>query len=235
MPTHVFDLPVAVTLRLQSRSGRIDVIAEPREDVAADGDGIDSLVEDGGATLRIRNGRGTKGFTVRCPVGTDVTIGTQSGDVRLTGSFGTVSITTMSGNIDVESADEADLRTVSAGVSLGACTGRCRMATTSGRVTAGKVGAAMAGTMSGSITIEHVAGGFKARSVSGAIRARVGGDGAIAVKTVSGKVRLELPHGCEPKMRVKTLTGRVRCEMPEGDDLLIEAMSVSGTIEVVPS
>ena len=79
MATHLFDLPVAVTLRLQSRSGRVDVIAEPREDLSVEGDRIESLTEDGGATLRIRNGNGTRGFTVRCPAGTDVTVGTQSG------------------------------------------------------------------------------------------------------------------------------------------------------------
>jgi DUF4097 and DUF4098 domain-containing protein YvlB len=230
-----FDLPVAVTLRLQSRSGRVDVIAEPRDDVLAEGDKIEALSDDGGATLKIRNGRGTRGFTVRCPVGTDVTVGTQSGAVRMAGDFGTVSVTTMSGSIEVESADEADLRSVSASVTLGSCRGRCRMNTASGTVSAHSVGAASAGTMSGAIRIDRVLGALKARSVSGSINAACGGEGAIAVKTVSGKVHIELPEGCEPTTRFKTLSGRVRCDCREGNDLLLEAISISGSIEVVPA
>ena len=114
-----FELPVAVTLRLQSRSGRVEVVAEPRDDVLAEGDAIESQVDDGGATLRIRNGHGRKSFVVRCPVGTDVAIGTQSGPVRLVGDFGTVSVTTASGSIEVDSADEADLRTMSSSITVG--------------------------------------------------------------------------------------------------------------------
>ncbi len=234
MTAHRFDLPVAVTLRLQSRSGRVEVIAEPRDNVVADGDRIESLVEDDGATLRIRNGRGQKPFQVRCPAGADVAVGTQSGPVRLIGDFGIVSVTTATGAIEVDSADEADLRSMSASISLGSCRGRCRMNTASGKVQAGNVGAASAGTMSGAIEIDRVSGALKARSVSGSIRAACGGEGAIAVKTVSGKVHIELPQGIEPHTRFKSLSGRIRCDCPEGDDVLIEAMSVSGSIEVVP-
>jgi DUF4097 and DUF4098 domain-containing protein YvlB len=225
---------VAATLRLQSRSGRVEVIAEPRDDVVAEGDRIESLADDGGATLRIRNGHGTKPFQVRCPAGADVAVGTHSGGVRLIGDFGVVSVTTGSGAIEVESADEADLRTMSASITLGSCRGRCRMNTASGKVQAGTVGAASAGTMSGSINIDKVSGSLKARSVSGSINAACHGDGAIAVKTVSGKVHIELPEGVEPRTRFKSLSGRVRCDCPEGSDVLIEAMSVSGSIEVVP-
>jgi len=230
-----FELGVAVTLRLQSRSGRVDVIAEPRDDVLAEGDRIEALEDDGEATLRIRNGRGSRPFTVRCPVGTDVTVGTQSGGVRLAGDFGAVSVTTMSGKIEVESADEADLRSVSASITVGSCRGRCRMNTANGTATAGHAGALSVGTISGSIKAERVDGALKARSVSGSIEAACHGDGAIMVKTVSGKVHIELPEGVEPHTRFKSLSGRIRCDCPEGSDLLIEAMTVSGSIEVVPA
>ena len=229
-----FELPVAVTLRLQSRSGRVEVIAEPRDDVLAEGDAIESQVDDGGATLRIRNGHGRKSFVVRCPVGTDVAIGTQSAPVRLIGDFGTVSVTTATGNIDLDSADEADLRTMSSSITVGSCRGKCRMNSASGKLQAGHVGAASAGSMSGSIEIERVEGPLKARSVSGSIRAACGGEGAIAVKTVSGKVQLSLPQGTAPHTRFKSLSGRICCDCPEGSDVLVEAMSVSGSIDVVP-
>lgn len=235
MGTRRFELGVAVTLRLQSRSGRVEVTAEPRDDVEAEGEHLESLVDEGGAVLRVRNGNGSKPLLVRCPVGTDVVVGTQSGHVRLAGDFGSVSVTTMSGKIELDSADEADLRSVSADVSIDTCRGRCRMNTASGTATAGHVGSLAAGTVSGSIRVEHVDGAFKARSVSGSIQAATDGEGAIMVKTVSGKVHIQLPRGIEPRTRFKSFSGRVRCDCPEGSDLLVEAMTVSGAIEVVPA
>jgi len=231
-----FDLPVAVTLRLQSRSGAINIVAEPREDVVVEGEKFDATEADGGAMLEVRSGHGgAKSLSVRCPVGTDVVVGTQSGGVSLTGEFGTVSVTTMSGNIDVERADEADLRSGAGGVHLGSCGGRCRMNSMSGSIIAGSVGAASAGTVSGSITIDRVAGRLKARSVSGTIKASCDGEGAIVVKTVSGKVHLELPTGTALETRFKTLSGKVRNPFPVGHDCRLEAMSISGSIELVPS
>jgi hypothetical protein len=59
------------------------------------------------------------------------------------------------------------------------------------------------------------------------------GDSAIAVKTVSGRVRISLPAGTEPQTFFKT-RGSVRCDFPRGSDCRIECASLSGSIEVVP-
>ncbi len=234
MSTQLYDLPVAVTLRIQSRSGKVDVIAEPRDDVLVEGDGFDAREAEGGAALEIRSGRGgSKTLEVRCPVGTDVSIGTHSGSITSRGELGIVSATTMSANIDIDRADEADLRTGSGTIKLGGAKGRTRMNTMSGRIEAGIVGACAAGTMSGSIRIERVIGPLKARTVSGSIQATCGGEGAVAIKTVSGKVEIRLPEGTSITKKFKTLSGRVRCAFPEGDDLNVEAISISGSIELV--
>jgi DUF4097 and DUF4098 domain-containing protein YvlB len=234
MDTRRFDLPVAVTLRLQSRSGRIDVRAEPRDDVLVEGESFETREED--AALLVRSGRGgSKPLMVRCPVGTDVVAGTQSGVVKLEGEFGTVSVTTASGAIELERADEADLRTAAGSIKLGACRSRCRMNSMSGKIVGGQLGSASAGTISGSITIDRVGGTFKARSVSGSIDAALSGHGTVTVKTVSGKVHITLPEGTGLQMRAKTMSGRVRNPFPPGDDCFVEAMSVSGSIELVPA
>ena len=235
MDTQHFDLPVAVTLRIQSRSGNVQVIAEPREDLYVEGDGFDSRPEDGGAALAIRAGRGgSKPLTVHCPVGTDVIIGTHSGSIRATGELGVVSVTSMSGRIEVESADEADLRTTSSGIRIGTIRGRSRLNTVSGRIEADRLGACACGTMSGSIRLGRVGGPLKARTVSGNIEASSTGEGSIAVKSVSGKIEIGLPRDTTVSRRFKTLSGRLRCPFPEGDDVHIEAMTVSGAIELVP-
>ena len=231
-----FDLPVAVTLRLQARSGSIEVVAEPRDDVLVEGDQFDAQEADGGATLEVRAGRGgSKSLSVRCPVGSDLVIGTQSGTVRMSGEFGVVSVTTMSGTIDVDRVEEADLRTGAGSITLNGCRDRCRMNSMSGSITAGDVSAAAAGTVSGTIRIAHVAGKLKARTVSGTIDARCDGEGTIAVKTVSGKVHLELPTGTGLSTRFKTLSGKVRNPFPAGTDCYVEAFTISGSIELVQS
>lgn len=228
------DLPVAVTLRLQSRSGSIDVIAEPRDDVEVDGEGATAHVEEGGSAVTIRAGRGgSRPMTVRCPVGTDINMGTQSGTVTAEGEVGTLSVTTISGTIDVEAAEQADLRTMSGQITLGRCSLRCRMGSVSGRVSAGAIARGAAQSISGAITINDVAGDFKARSVNGTIDVRTRGVGRVAMKTVSGKIRITLPPGTAPETHFKT-RGRVESLLPAGHDCIIEAGSMSGSIELVP-
>jgi len=233
LDARTFELPVAVGLRLQSRSGNVHVIAEPRDDVLAEGDRISGGLTEDGHALEIRAGRGSGSLSVRCPAGTDVTVGTHSGDVWLDGQFGDVSVTTMSGKIELDAADQADLRAMSADIVIGSCSGRCRISTVSGKVVGGHADSAMASTMSGSIKFEHVNREFKARSVSGTVDASCDGDGSIAIKTVSGGVHISLPRGTAPMTFFKTMSGKVRCDLPAGSDVRIEAMSISGSIEVV--
>ncbi len=235
METRRFDLPIAATLRLQSRSGRVHVIAEPREDVEAECDHLESFGEDGGQTLVVRSSRGgSKPLTVRCPVDTDVVVSTHSGGVRLEGKFGSVYANTMSGPIEVDDAEEADLRSMSGGLTIGTCRGRCRMNAVSGRVTGGEVDATYANTISGSIKLDRANGEVRAKSVSGSIDIGASGDSNISVKSVSGKVRIVLPEGTQPQTFFKT-RGRVRCECATGHDCRIDAVSLSGSIDVVPA
>jgi hypothetical protein len=235
MDTQRFDLPVAVCLRIQSRSGKVEVVAEPREDVLVEGEGFDAREADGGAALDLRSGRGgSKPLYVRCPVGTDVSVGTHSGAIRTEGELGVLTATTMSAPIEVDRADQADLRTGSGDIKVGGIRGRCRMNSMSGKIEGGRLGACSCGTMSGSIRIERVIGPLKARTVSGSVEAACEGEGAIAVKSVSGKVRINLPEGTSISKRFKTISGRVRCPFPEGDECSIEAITVSGSIDVVP-
>lgn len=231
-----YELPVAAVLRIHARSGKVDVVAEPRDDVLVEGDRFEAEEADGGRELEVRSGHGgSKSLSIRCPAGTDIVVGTHGGSVRLAGDFGGVSVTTMSGSIEVDTSDEADLRTGSGSITLATCRERCRLNTVSGKISAGQVGATSAGTMSGSITLDRVAGKLKARTVSGSIRARLNGDGNITVKTVSGKVELELPEGTGLATRFKTISGKVRNPFPQGDDCYLEAMTISGSIELVPA
>ncbi|MEX2226221.1 MAG: DUF4097 family beta strand repeat-containing protein [Dehalococcoidia bacterium] len=235
METSRLDLPVGVTLRLQSRSGKVLVIAEAREDIEVETDDVETRVEDGGGALMVRSGRGgTKTLTVRAPIDTDVQVGTQSGSVRMQGKLGAISITTMSGDIEVDDAEELDARSLSGKVTVGRCRGRCRLNAVSGRIYGGDVDTAYAQSVSGSIKFDRVLGDVRAKTVSGSIDLNALGDGVIALKTISGKMRIVLPAGTEPHTLFKT-RGSVRCDFAEGRDCRIEAHSLSGSIEVVPA
>ena len=228
------DLPVGATLRLQSRSGKVIVIAEPREDVEAETDDVESRMEDGGATLAVRSARGgSKTLTVRVPIDTDVSVGTQSGSVRAQGKLGAVSATTMSGDIEVEDAEELDARSLSGRLTVGRCRGRCRLNAVSGKIYGADVDTAYAQSVSGEIKFDRVLGDVRAKTVSGGIDVSALGDGVIAVKTISGKVRIALPEGTEPHALLKT-RGSVRCDFAEGRDCRVEVASMSGSIEIVP-
>lgn len=236
MERRSFDLPVATALMLQARSGKITVIAEPREDVLVEGDNAEGRIVDteGRPALRVRSGHhGSKSMTAWCPVGTDVMVGTQSGWVKMRGEFGHISVTTVSGYIDVDEADKADLRSISANLTLRACSAACRLSTKSGSISVGEAGSAMASTVSGPIRLDHVNRNVKARSISGSVEVSCeGGGGIIAIETVSGRVRIALPEGTEPEVRMKSL-GRVRSELRSGNDCVVRARSLSGSIEVV--
>jgi DUF4097 and DUF4098 domain-containing protein YvlB len=233
--TRRYDLPIAVTLRLQSRSGKVHAIAEPREDIEAETDELESFFDDNGRTLVIRSSRGgSKPLLVRCPVDTDLVIGTHSGGVTLEGGLGSVRVTTMSGSVSIDHAEEADVRTMSGSIEVGTVRGRARLNAISGKVTAVEVDDASASTVSGLIRLDRVLGAARVRSVSGSIDMHASGDGQIAVKTVSGRVRIVLPEGTEPATVFKT-RGNVRCDFARGSDCRIEAASLSGSIEVVPA
>jgi DUF4097 and DUF4098 domain-containing protein YvlB len=230
-----YDLPVAVTLRLQARAGNVHVVAESRGDVEAETDQLESFLDDRGKTLVVRSARGgNKPLTVRCPVDTDIIIGTHSGSVSMDGRFGAVHVTTMSGNIQLSDAEEADIRTMAGAIDVGVCRGRCRLNTISGRLSVVDADTASASTVSGAIKLQRVQGDVRARSVSGSIEMHASGDSPIAVKTVSGRVRIVLPAGTAPATFFKT-HGNVRCDFPRGGDCRIEAASLSGSIEVVPA
>jgi DUF4097 and DUF4098 domain-containing protein YvlB len=230
----LIDLPVGVTLRIQSRSGRVSVIAEAREDVQAETDSVETRIEDNGAALLVRSSRGgSKTLTVRCPIDTDVSVGTQSASVRMEGKFGNVSVTTMSGDIEIDDSEDLDARSMSGKLIINRCRGRCRLNAVSGKIHGADVDTAYVSSVSGSISFDRVIGDIRAKTVSGSIDLSAVGDGAIAVKTISGKVRITLPPGTEPQTSFKT-RGHIRCDFPSGRDCRIEAQSLSGSIEVVP-
>jgi DUF4097 and DUF4098 domain-containing protein YvlB len=225
-------------LSVSTRSGRVVIEAEERRDLYLESDAPlrdDKIDVDSTGRVSVKSARGGSGWLqIRCPTGTDLVIGTVSGKVELRGQFGAVRVTTVSGSVNVERAEELDVRTISGNIEVERCTGRSRLQTKSGRATCGLTGDALVSTMSGQIRVDEATGKVRAQSASGKIEVGTRGNGDVAVQTMSGAVRVEVPKGVRPHTRLQSLTGSPRCDCEEGEDCEIAVRSLSGKIEVVP-
>lgn len=232
-------LPVSghAELHVSTRSGRVTVTAEERQDLHIESDAPlrdDKVEVDPTGLVSVKSGRGGSGWLeIRCPTGTDVVVGTVSGKVELRGQIGAARVATVSGSVDVERVEAVDVRSVSGSIEVGHSSGGCRLQTKSGRATCNGSGDARVSTMSGRIQLDNVAGSAKVQSASGRVDLSMKDKGDVAVQTMSGAVKVEVPGDVRPATRLRSLTGKPRCDCDEGDDCEIAVQSLSGKIEVV--
>jgi DUF4097 and DUF4098 domain-containing protein YvlB len=231
------DTPGHADLHLSARSGHVTVIAEEREDVFAE-EGASSRGPETDATGRISFGSakgGSSNLLVRCPKGTDLTVGTISGNVELRGQLGQARITTVSGSIRVERAEELDARSIAGNIDVEYCSGRCLLRTKSGRAVCTSARDARVSTVSGQILLNEASGHVRARTVSGTVRVGTQRNGDVAVQTISGSVKINVPLGVRPDTELRTLTGRPHLDCETGSDCRIAVRSLSGQIDVSPA
>lgn len=221
-----------VGLRISNGSGRVDVIAEDRPGVVVERGTQAAGTDD--RVLEIQPDRASQPVVVRCPIGTDVMVGTTSGAVELEGRLGSVSVTSASGKIRVAAAADADLRTKSGKVEIDECSGHCRVSTKNGAVQVGAANEADIATVSGAVRIGPVAGTVDVRTVSGKVVLFSSGGGPIGARTLSGSVTIHLPPGVHPDVRASDARW-VHCRCDEGDDVTIDVASMSGKVEIIPS
>lgn len=224
-------------LRLTTRSGRVTVTAEERQDITIEA-GLPSdpdidIDERGFIVLTSARG-GSARLEVRCPTGTDVVVGTASGRVELHGGFGEVRVTTASGSIEVDRAETLDLRSVSGSIGVARCARRCRLQTMSGRATVGSAEDTDVSTVSGQVQLASGRGNTHVRTASGRVELGAHGRGNVDVETLSGSVRVEVPATIRPAVELRSTTGKRRCDCQEGQDCRIAVSSMTGKIEVVP-
>lgn len=231
-------VPGTADLHIHLTSGSVRVIAEERDDVNIEhgAPSEDRIHIDATGRISLKSAKsGSANLELHCPTGSDINIGAISGAVELVGQFGAVAITSISGHVKVERAESLDVRCVSGSIEIGSCSGECRLQTKSGTTTVQSAGDTLASTISGRIQLERATGNVKMRTVSGSIDIGLEGKGDLAVETMSGHVRVEVPSGVHPSTRLKSLTGRPKSKCEEGNDCRISVRSLSGRIEVVPA
>ena len=217
------------SLTVTTSSGRVVITGEDRPDIVVDGKAAIEDGDDGGVIVRASS----SSLDVRCPVGTDVRVGTSSGGVELRGRLGDARVTTSSSSIRVEDVDALELRSSSGSIEVGTCVGYCRLQTASGSVTVDDAGDVDISTKSSSIRVGRAAGG-KVHSVSGSIELGATGVGDLEVRSISGSVKVTLPEGARPRFRLRSVSGKIRCDCDEGDDGNISIATTSGSIQVEP-
>jgi DUF4097 and DUF4098 domain-containing protein YvlB len=226
----IADAELRRSVRVSSRSGRVDVVAEPREGVAAYKGGHAMAVDDDGAiTVSSRS----SALVVRVPEGTDVVVGTISGRITIIGRLGKVAATTVSARISVESAERVDARSISGRVTVEECSGEVRIDAVSGRAQVRSAGGVFLSTASGRISVGEVRGKVRARAVSGRIEITVTESPLdVKVESVSGRIALTAPRAAAPRQHLMTKRGSITSELDQGDDGEIHARTHSGSIRI---
>ena len=204
------------TVTVTTQSGDIVVRGESRSNVVTEG----------------RPG-GSDDIVVRCPEGSDVVVGTDSGDVDLQGRLGQAKVTAASGSVTVEQVEGLEVRAMSGKVRVLECTGQCRVQATSGSVRIGRAGTIDTSCESGSIRVDRAEGG-RVQAVSGSVEVSATGREGLVVRTMSGSVRVTLPPGVHPETQLVSESGDARCDCQQGSDCRVLVWTGSGSISVKP-
>jgi DUF4097 and DUF4098 domain-containing protein YvlB len=205
------------SLKIASASGQIRVTAEERDDFEIDPPDRRVEVREDGKAIEVHSK--SSSLHVRCPIGTSVKVGAMSGSVKLEGTFGSVKVNAVSGSIGVGTAQgDVDIRSVSGSVSIESCGGECSINSKSGRISIGRVSK-----------------GARVATISGSLELGTAGENDVEVKTISGRVKVEVAGSKHPRVRFRTLAGKLHCDCPQGNDFEIRAASVSGSVDITQS
>ncbi len=214
-------------VRITTSSGRVHVVGEARDDVEVSGakssvSGPETVVT--GAS---------KPILVRVPAGTDVVVGSASGNVTLDGALGAVSVTTASAGVEAEEVASIDARTASGKLQVGVSHGSVRLNTKSAKVVVGRAeGEVHVAAVSSKVEIGEARDAVTVRTVSGTVEVLLTGSAPSSFETVSGKINVRVPAGVRPDVQLRTVSGKQRVECETGDDIVIVARTVSGKITV---
>ena len=170
-----------------------------------------------GDTIAIRQGRRGRSarVAIEAPVGTDLWVRGASIDVSAHGALGVLRSKTTSGDLQADDVVRLDVTMSSGDARIGTVRDEAQVATASGDVLIRSVGGRLNVTLaSGDLRVEKVGGDVEAGTASGDVSISRFDGSAIAVRTVSGDVRIGLPSGIRVDPQISTMSGSVR--LPDG-------------------
>ncbi|RBY80664.1 hypothetical protein DQ238_08880 [Geodermatophilus sp. TF02-6] len=183
----------------------------------------------------------TPSFAVRVdtPAGAAVLATVASARCELRGALGRVVLTSASGDCSVESCAEAQVRSASGDVALGAVAGPATVHAASGDVRLGSAaGAVEVRTASGDVEVGAAGGDLSLRTTSGDVEVGSLAAGSTRVTSVSGDVTLGVRPGLRVWLDLASVSGRLESELADeaagkgAAELTVAARSVSGDVRI---
>lgn len=205
-------------LDVRIQSGRVEFVrGEPgKVKVAVDTSDSDFIVEQRGDLIVVSSdkdtswlSRGSAFVVIKAPEGSDAVVATASARVESQIRLGHVEVKTASGEIDITSAEAADLKTASGDTRIGRTTKALRFKTASGDlfVTEGSEGTISLASASGDIHIAEAHGSLDMNTVSGDVFVPGFFGQKATLKSMSGDIRLGIPGGTNVDLDASLLSG----------------------------
>jgi len=155
---------------------------------------------------------------ITCPHGTALDVRTKSADLRARGDYGAVEVKTASGDVQVDQAQETQIKSASGDIRLGHVHGDLDAHTASGDVQADVVeGEVHAQLVSGDLAVRDAQASVTANTVSGDQRFEAVQEGRIDLKAISGDVTVGIRSGSRFYVDANTVSGDTSSEFELGD------------------
>lgn len=242
-----FEIDGLPEIDVRIQSGRVELVKrEPgRVEVTVDTDDRDFVVEQRGDLIVVASdkntswlARGSAFVVITAPESSAAVIATASARVESQIPLGHVEVKTASGDVEIESAQAADIKTASGDARIGSTKKTLRFKSASGDllVTESCEGTATFASASGDIHINQADATLDVNTVSGdVIIPRFGGQKA-GLKSMSGNIRLGIPAGTKLDLDASLLSGKLHLPEPQEETtptrrhMSIRAKLVSGDL-----
>lgn len=242
---HTFTVGQDVVVDIELPAGSVSLAAAESGvvSVSVDGSSSDALdmtqIGDSITIRAKRRGRSAR-LAIEVPVGTDVDIKGSSVDVVARGALGALRVRSASGDVRADDVVRADVTLASGDTRIEVVRDGADFRGTSGDITLGRVGGRLSASLaSGDIRVEDLAGDADIETASGDVVVRQYTGASVAVRTVSGDVRLGLPSGIRVEPQISTLSGKVDLpartgELTTGERRVVRVRlrTVSGDIRI---
>jgi DUF4097 and DUF4098 domain-containing protein YvlB len=170
---------------------------------------------------------------VTSPHGSAFDVRTKSADLRARGEYGAVEVKTASGDVQVDQAQETQIKSASGDIRLGHIHGDLEAHTASGDVQVDIVeGDVQAQLVSGDLAVRDARASVSANTVSGDQRFEAVQEGRIDLKAISGDVTVGIRSGSRFYVDANTVSGDTSSEFELGDAPEEEADPDAPLVEV---
>jgi len=184
--------------------------------------------------------RGSAFVTISMPSEAEARVSTASARFDCEPHMARIDVKTASGDVEVESADIATIKTASGDVGLGDVTKALRVATASGDVfVRGECeGTVALNTASGDVDIDACSATIDVNTVSGKVHVRRFTGSQANFKSMSGSIDIAIPEGTRIDLDANILSGKVRTppkresSAPVERHMTLKAKLVSGDLTI---